>query len=102
MGKNLVLYVVSCQGEEKHSLVLDVEDQNTTYVFTSKVTRVGHLNSNITTIKVFNVHLKNELIFVMVTFEIIDSKWTICSSIASFMHGEVQSRLLRPLRIKFR
>ena len=82
MGYNLVLYIVSCQGEEKHLLILDIEEQYTTYVFTSKVTQVGHLNSNITTITVFKVYLKNELILVMVTLDIIDSKWTICSSIA--------------------
>ena len=36
MSWNLIIYIVFCQGENQNSLIMDIDDQNTTYVFTSK------------------------------------------------------------------
>ena len=39
--QNLFLYIGLCQGENKTLLILDIDDQNTVYVFAYKVTQVA-------------------------------------------------------------
>ena len=41
---NLIINIDLCQGENKNNLILDINDQIITYVFTSKGTQVVYLN----------------------------------------------------------
>ena len=42
---NLIIYIqVLYQGQNQNTLMLDIDDQNVTYVFASKDTQVAYLN----------------------------------------------------------
>ena len=41
------MYIVLRQEENKHILIQDIDDQNTTYVFASKDTHAPYLNPNL-------------------------------------------------------
>ena len=50
------MYIFLCQGENKINIFkLDINDQNMTYVFASKVTHVTYLNLNLQKFKVFQL-----------------------------------------------
>jgi len=42
---NLIIYIqVLCQGENKNTLILEIDDRNVRYVFTSMDTQAAYLN----------------------------------------------------------
>ena len=43
---NFIIYIVLGQGENKNILVLEIDDQDTTYIFAFKGTHVVYLNLN--------------------------------------------------------
>ena len=71
---NLVMYIVLYQGEVKNLLILDIDGQCTTYVFSSKVTQIVHLNLHLHWCQgiqpIQKSHLRNGF-----TFGIIHKKW---------------------------
>ena len=64
---NLVIYIVLYQGEDKNLLILDIDGQCTTYVFSSKVTKIVHLNLHLKWRQgiqpIQKVHLRNGFTF---------------------------------------
>jgi hypothetical protein len=86
------VYIGLCQEENKHTLIIDIDNQNTTYVFASKGTHVAYLYLNPSISSKNSINLKSALetyiSLYRVVIDMISQKWRYAVQVHVSVHWE--------------
>lgn len=86
------VYIGLCQEENKHTLILDIDDQNTTHIYVSKGTHVVYLYLNLSISSRNSINSKSALetkvSFDRVIIDMISQKWRYVVRVHVSAHGE--------------